>query len=50
MSKKTTSRVLCLLLAFVMVLGMVPMAAAASHDVKLTQTSPNTNKLSAAIQ
>ena len=50
MSKKTTSRVLCLLLAFVMVLGMAPMAAAASHDVKLTQTSPNTNKLSAAIQ
>lgn len=37
MSKKTRCRVLSLLLALVMVLGMVPMASASSaYNVKLT--------------
>ena len=40
MSKKTRCRVLSLLLALVMVLGMVPMASASSaYDVKLTDDS-----------
>ena len=38
MSKKTRCRVLSLLLALVMVLGMVPMASASSaYNVKLTE-------------
>ena len=42
MSKKTRCRVLSLLLALVMVLGMVPMASASSaYDVKLTETTPD---------
>ena len=51
MSKKTRCRVLSLLLALVMVLGMVPMASASSaYDVKLTETTPDASKLSTAIQ
>ena len=51
MSKKTRCRVLSLLLALVMVLGMVPMASASSaYDVKLTPTTPDESKLSTAIQ
>ena len=51
MSKKTRCRVLSLLLALVMVLGMVPMASASSaYDVKLTETTPDESKLSTAIQ
>ena len=48
MSKKTRCRVLSLLLALVMVLGMVPMASASSaYNVKLTPTTPDASKLSA---
>ena len=51
MSKKTRCRVLSLLLALVMVLGMVPMASASSaYNVKLTPTTPDESKLSTAIQ
>lgn len=51
MSKKTRCRVLSLLLALVMVLGMVPMASASSaYNVKLTPTTPDASKLSTAIQ
>ena len=51
MSKKTRCRVLSLLLALVMVLGMVPMASASSaYNVKLTETTPDESKLSTAIQ
>lgn len=47
MSKKTRCRVLSLLLALVMVLGMVPMASASSaYNVKLTPTTPDESKLS----
>ena len=46
MSKKTRCRVLSLLLALVMVLGMVPMASASSaYNVKLTETTPDASKL-----
>lgn len=45
MSKKTRCRVLSLLLALVMVLGMVPMASASSaYDVKLTETTPDASR------
>ena len=51
MSKKTRCRVLSLLLALVMVLGMVPMASASSaYNVKLTETTPDASKLSTTIQ
>ena len=51
MSKKTRCRVLSLLLALVMVLGMVPMASASSaYNVKLTETTPDESKLSTVIQ